>query len=265
MESSDDPGFIGYCDPAGFELFADTAVIEHCRESSGVGSAGASGAGSAVVGGFVGVIEADGAVSEDEEDVGEIADESDIAEGAFGEVDHFGEGEANAFFMGSGGSAFGSFETEPGDGGWCNDASGGAINSGGLCGEENACEEGDGCEGSEDSGEESSCDGGAAAGVDALGGASEESSGDGALSMGIFEGVDDVFHDPVFGCDDDGAECGPCGFGSSAVVHRNAKESGVPECFDIGAGFFEMSAEGFFAGIDAGDDLESGFGGFELG
>jgi hypothetical protein len=84
------------------------------------------------------------------------------------------------------------------------------------------------------------------------------------LAVGVFEGVDDVFDDPVFGGDGHGAESGPCGFSGTAVVHGDTEESGVTEGFDVRAGFFEVSAEGFFAGVDAGDDLEFWFGWFEV-
>jgi hypothetical protein len=42
-------------------------------------------------------------MSEDKYDVGEVGDESDIAEGSFGDVDHFGEGEADTVFVWSSG------------------------------------------------------------------------------------------------------------------------------------------------------------------
>lgn len=140
-------------------MFANASVVEHGSEGSGVSATWASGAGAAVVGGFVWVVEADGSVSEDEDDIGEVGDESDIPEGAFGGVDHFGECEADAIFVRSGGCTFGAFESEACDSRWCDDAAGGAIDAGCVSGEEYASEEWNGGEWSEEGGEECPGDG----------------------------------------------------------------------------------------------------------
>lgn len=108
--------------------------------------------------------------------------------------------------MRSGGSTFGSFESEAGNGGWSDDAASGTFDAGSVSGEENSSEQRDRGEWSEEGGEESAGDGGAAAGVDALSGSSENAACSGALSVGVFEGVDDVFDDPVFGSNGDRAE-----------------------------------------------------------
>lgn len=105
---------------------------------------------------FVRVIEADGAMAENQQNAGEIGNEADVTKRAFSEVHHFRERESNAIFVRTCGSAFGAFESESGDGWWSDDAAGSAIDAGGKAGEENASEQRHGGKGSEEGREQSS-------------------------------------------------------------------------------------------------------------
>ena len=102
------------------------------------------------------VIEADGAVAEYQQNAGKIGNEADVTKRAFSKVHHFRERESNAVFVRTCGSAFGTFESESGDGWWSDNAAGGSINSGSKAGEENSSEQRHGGKWSEEGGEQSS-------------------------------------------------------------------------------------------------------------
>lgn len=105
---------------------------------------------------FVGVIEADGTMAENQHDAGEIRDESDITQRAFGQIDHFRKCESNSVIVRTCGSTFGAFESKSGDGWWSDDAAGSAIDAGGKAREENASEQRHGGKGPEEGREQSS-------------------------------------------------------------------------------------------------------------
>ena len=76
------------------------------------------------------------------------------------------------------------------------------------------------------------------------------------MEVGIFPSRQ--FADGVFWLNDHGTEGGSVGIVDALVVDRNAEEPGRGEGFDEGVDLFERPADGFFAIIDAKEDLGGG-------
>ena len=79
----------------------ELAVVEHLGQCPSVGAAPRTTAGAAVVGRFVGVVQARRAVADEEHQAGKARGQSDLAEHLLGDLGHLVDGEAELPALGS--------------------------------------------------------------------------------------------------------------------------------------------------------------------